>query len=51
MRRATQLSNVLISDLHSHEVIDGATGAADLFRAIEGLYQRLGDLSKASESR
>jgi hypothetical protein len=51
VRRATQLSNALISDLESHEVTDGTTGAADLFRAIEGLYQRLGDLFNVSESR
>src|SRR6202048_1112752 len=51
VRRATQLSKALASDLDSHEVTDGTTGAADLYRAIEGLYQRLANLSKIRESR
>jgi hypothetical protein len=44
VRRATQLSTALASDLDSHEVTDGTTGAADLYRAVEGLYQRLAGL-------
>lgn len=51
VRRATQLSNALASDLDSHEVTDGTTGAADLFRAIEGLYKRLAGLFALRESR
>lgn len=51
VRRATQLSKALASDLDSHEVTDGTTGLADLFRAIEGLYQRLAGLFKNRESR
>ncbi len=51
VRRATQLSKVLASDLDSHEVTDGTTGAADLFRAIKGLYQRLEGLFNIRESR
>ena len=51
VRRATQLSRALASDLDSHEVTDGTTGAADLYRAIEGLYQRLAGLFKIGESR
>ena len=51
VRRATQLSKALASDLDSHEVTDRTTGAADLFRAIEGLYQRLADLFKIRGSR
>jgi len=51
VRRATQLSTALASDLDSHEVTDGTTGAADLYRAIEGLYQRLAGLFKIGESR
>jgi hypothetical protein len=51
VRRATQLSKALASDLDAHEVTDGTAGAADLFRAIEGLYQRLGDLFKIREIR
>jgi hypothetical protein len=50
VRRATQLSKALASDLDSHEVTDGTTGAGDLFRAIEGLYKRLADLFKIRES-
>ena len=51
VRRATQLSRALASDLDSREVTDGTIGAADLFRAIEGLYQRLASLFKIHESR
>jgi len=51
VRRATQLSKALASDLDSHEVTDGTTGTADLFRAIEGLNQRLAGLFKIRESR
>jgi hypothetical protein len=51
VRRATQLSKALASDLDSQEVTDGTTGAADLLRAIEGLYQRLARLFKIGESR
>jgi hypothetical protein len=50
VRRATQLTKALASDLDSREVTDG-TGAVDLFRAIEGLYQRLVSLFKIRESR
>jgi len=50
VRRATQLSKALASDLDSHEVTDGTTGAGDLFRAIEGLYKRLAALFKIRES-
>jgi hypothetical protein len=50
VRRATQLSKVLASDLDSHELTDGTTGAADLYRAIEGLYERLAALFKTRES-
>jgi hypothetical protein len=51
VRRATQLSKAIAADLDSREVTDGTTGAADLFRAIEGLYQRLAELFKIRESR
>ncbi len=51
VRRAIQLSEALASDLESHEVTNGTTGAADLFRATEGLYQRLAGLFKPRESR
>jgi len=51
VRRATQLSRALTSDLDSHEVTDGTTGVADLFRAIGGLYQRLVSLLKIRDSQ
>jgi hypothetical protein len=51
VRRATQISKALASDLDSHEVTGATTGATDLFRAIEGLYQRLAGLFKTRESR
>ena len=51
VRRATQLSKALASDLDSREVSDGTAGAAELFRAIEVLHQRLADLFKIQESR
>ena len=51
VRRATQLSKALISDLDSQEVNDETAGAAELFRAIEGLNQRLAGLFKIRESR
>jgi hypothetical protein len=51
VRRATQLSKALVSDLDSHEITDGTTGAADLFRAIEDLYHRLAGFFKIRESR
>jgi hypothetical protein len=51
VRRATQLSMALASDLDSHEVTDGTTGAADLYRAVDGLNQRLAGLFRIGESR
>ena len=51
IRRATQLSKALASDLDSHEVTDETAGATDLFRAIEGLYQRMAELFRIRESR
>jgi hypothetical protein len=51
VRRATQLSNALASDLDHREVTDSTVGAADLFRAIEGLYLRFASLFKIRESR
>src|ERR1700680_368917 len=50
VRRATQISKALASDLDSHEVTDGTTGAGDLFRAIERLNQRLAGLFRIRES-
>ena len=50
VRRATQLSKALASDLESHEVGNATPGTAELFRAIEILHQRLTDLFKVRES-
>jgi hypothetical protein len=51
VRRATQLSKALASDLESHEVSDGTPGTAELFRSVEILYQRLEALFRLRESR
>ena len=51
VRRGTQLSKALIADLDANEVSEGTAGAADLFRTIESLYQRLTGLFKVRESR
>jgi hypothetical protein len=51
VRRGTQLSKALIADLDANEVTEGTAGAAELFRAIESLYQRLTGLFKIRESR
>jgi hypothetical protein len=51
VRRGAQLCKALASDLDSHEVTGETTGAADLFQAIRGLYQRLAALFKIRESR
>ena len=50
VRRTTQLSKALASDLDSQEVNDGAPGTAELFRAIEILHVRLEDLFKIRKS-
>jgi len=50
VRRATQLSKALASDLESHELSDGTPGTAELFRAIEVLHQRLAGLLKIQKS-
>lgn len=51
VRRGTQLSKALIADLDANEVSESTAGAAELFRAIESLYQRLTGLFKVRESR
>jgi hypothetical protein len=51
VRRGTQLSKALIADLDANEVSEGTAGAAELFRAIESLHQRLSGLFKIRESR
>jgi hypothetical protein len=44
VRRAIQLSKALAADLESREVNSGTSGVTELFRAIEGLNQRLAAL-------
>jgi hypothetical protein len=50
VRRVTQLSRALVSDLDSHEVTDGTTGVADLVCAIDDIHKRLAAFSKLPES-
>ena len=51
VRRTTELSKALATDLDSQEVTDGTVGITDLFRAIEDLDQRLAALFKSRDSR
>ncbi|HXM95933.1 MAG TPA: hypothetical protein VOA64_17060 [Candidatus Dormibacteraeota bacterium] len=51
VRRTTELSNALATDLESREVTDETVGVTDLFRAIEDLDHRLGALLKGRNSR
>jgi len=51
VRRATQLSRALATDLDSREVTDGTIGSRIFFEPSEGLYQRLASLFKVRESR
>jgi hypothetical protein len=50
IRRATQMSKALTTDLATHEVTRETAGIEDFFRAIESLYQRVVDLFRDSES-
>ncbi len=51
IRRATQLSNALATDLDAHEVTSETMGIVDLFRAVEGVYQRLAGLLSEGKNR
>jgi hypothetical protein len=44
IRRATQLSIAITSDLETHEVTRETTGMPELFRAVETLYPRVASL-------
>ena len=44
IRRATQLSLAITSDLETHQVTRETTGVPELFRAVEGLYPRVASL-------
>lgn len=44
IRRATQLSLAITTDLAAHEVTRETTGMRELFQAVEGLYPRVASL-------
>ena len=44
IRRATQLSLAITSDLETHQVTRETTGVPELFRAVENLYPRVASL-------
>lgn len=44
IRRATQLSLAITSDLAAHQVSRETTGMRELFQAVEGLYPRVASL-------
>ena len=44
IRRATQLSLAITSDLETHQVTRETTGVPELFRAVESLYPRVASL-------
>ena len=44
IRRATQLSITIATDLETHEVTRETTGMSEFFRAVEGLYLRVAAL-------
>src|SRR5215472_5162900 len=48
IRRTTQLSKAITADLTAHEVTRETAEMDELFRAIEGLYQRVADLLQAT---
>ncbi len=48
IRRGTQLSNAIVSDLASHEVTRDTPGIEEFFHAIARIYESLGNLFKDS---
>jgi hypothetical protein len=44
IRRVTQLSQAVLADLAAREVSRDTAGIDELFRAVESLYRRMGDL-------
>lgn len=44
IRRATQLSKAIATDLAAHHVTRETAGIDEFYRAVEGLYQRIVDL-------
>jgi len=49
IRRTTQLSKAITTDLVAHEVTRETTGIDELFRTVESLHQRLADLFRDRE--
>lgn len=49
IRRASQLCKTITTDLAAHQVTRETAGMEELFRAIEGLYQRIADLFRDRE--
>ena len=50
IRRATQLSQAITTDLAAHEVTRETAGIEEFFRAVESLYQRVVELFKDREA-
>ncbi len=50
IRRATQLSKAITTDLAAHEVTRETTGIDEFFRAVQSLYQRIADLFRDREA-
>ncbi len=50
IRRATQLSKAITTDMATHEVTRETTGIDEFFRAVETLYQRVADLFRDREA-
>jgi len=50
IRRATQLSIAITTDLAAHEVTRETIGMREFFRAVENLYQRVADLFRDREA-
>ncbi len=48
IRRATQLSLAITTDLAAHEVTRETTGMRELFQAVEGLYPRVASLFRGA---
>ncbi|HVH73086.1 MAG TPA: hypothetical protein VNB49_18525, partial [Candidatus Dormibacteraeota bacterium] len=51
IRRATQLSIAIKTDLETHQVTRETAGVRELFLAVEGLYPRVADLFRSGEAR
>jgi hypothetical protein len=49
IRRATQLSKAVTTDLAAHQVTRETPGMEELFRAIESLYQSIAEHFRARE--